>query len=68
MDVLEQFLYNIAYKFPKGYPDVKDPKDIELLHKLLNEFDPIKTEYENMLNNGWRRVWDSGNLKWVYNI
>jgi hypothetical protein len=38
------------------------------LHKLLNEFDPIKTEYENMLNNGWRRVWDSGNLKWVYNI
>jgi hypothetical protein len=37
MDILEQFLHSIAYKFPKGYPDMEDPKDIELLHKLLNE-------------------------------
>ena len=37
MDVLEQFLYSIAYKFPKGYPDMKDPKDVELLNKLMNE-------------------------------
>jgi hypothetical protein len=37
MDILEQFLNSIAYKFPKGYPDMKDPKDVELLHKLLNE-------------------------------
>ena len=37
MDVLEQFLYSIAYKFPKGYPDMKDPKDVELLNELLNE-------------------------------
>jgi hypothetical protein len=27
MDVLEQFIRDIAYKFPKGYPDMKDPKD-----------------------------------------
>lgn len=37
------------------------------LNKLLDKFDPTKTEYNNMLDNGWRRVWDSGNLKWVYN-
>jgi hypothetical protein len=24
MDILEQFLHSIAYKFPKGYPDMKD--------------------------------------------
>jgi hypothetical protein len=37
MDVLEKFLHSISYKFPKGYPDMKDPKDVELLNTLLNE-------------------------------
>jgi len=36
------------------------------LNKLLDKFDPVKTEYDNMLSNGWRRVWDSGNLKWLF--
>jgi len=46
MDVLEQFLYSIAYKFPKGYPDMKDPKDVELLEELINEatLQPKKSE------------------------
>jgi hypothetical protein len=35
------------------------------LHKLLDKFDPNQTEYENMINNGWKRVWDSGNSKWI---
>lgn len=43
MDVLEQFLRSVSYKFPKGYPDVNDPKDVELLNKLLNEIIDIKT-------------------------
>ena len=34
------------------------------LNKLLDKFDSNLTEYENMRNNGWRRVWDSGNIKW----
>jgi len=42
MDVLEQFLYSIAYKFPKGYPDINDPKDAELLNKLLSEIVDLK--------------------------
>jgi hypothetical protein len=37
MDILTQFLNSIAYKFPKGYPDMKDPKDVELLNSLINE-------------------------------
>ena len=37
MDILEQFIRSVSYKFPKGYPDMKDPKDVTLLHKLLNE-------------------------------
>jgi hypothetical protein len=28
MDILEQFIRDVAYKFPKGYPDMKDPKDV----------------------------------------
>jgi hypothetical protein len=38
MDILEQFLHNIAYKFHKGYPDLTDENDIVLLE---NEFKKI---------------------------
>jgi hypothetical protein len=37
MDTLEKFLHSISYKFPKGYPDMKNDQDVELLHKLINE-------------------------------
>ena len=37
MDILEQFLNDISYKFPKGYPDVNDPKDMEMLFSLVEE-------------------------------
>jgi len=43
MDVLEQFLYSIAYKFPKGYPDMKDPKDVFMLYE---EFKKIGIDVE----------------------
>ena len=43
MDILEQFILSVAYKFPKGYPDMKDPKDVELLNKLLSEIVDTKT-------------------------
>jgi hypothetical protein len=43
MDVLEKFLHSIAYKFPKGYPDMNNPKDVELLNELLNEAVDSKT-------------------------
>ena len=36
------------------------------LHKILETFNDTLSEYENMKSNGWKRVWDSGNAKWVY--
>jgi len=46
MDVLEKFLHSIAYKFPKGYPDVSDPKDKDMLFKMIHEV----TEDQSLLN------------------
>jgi len=55
MDVLEKFLYSIAYKFPKGYPDINNKQDILLLEHLisniLNEnikLNEVKNPYENL--------------------
>jgi hypothetical protein len=33
---------------------------------LLTNFDPSLTEWENMSNHGYDRVWDCGNSVWVY--
>jgi len=35
------------------------------LSKILEIFDKNISEYENMKANGWRRVWDCGNTKWI---
>jgi hypothetical protein len=37
MDVLEKFLYSIAYKFPKGYPDMKNEQDILILENEIKK-------------------------------
>lgn len=34
------------------------------LEKRLPKFDSNLTEWENMKNNGWDRIWDCGNLKY----
>lgn len=36
------------------------------LERLLETFDPKLTEYQNMVNNGYDRIWDCGNLKFEY--
>ncbi len=39
-------------------------------HKLkdkLDIYDPNLSEYQNMLNNGYNRIWDNGNRKYIYN-
>jgi len=38
------------------------------LNKKLKHFDPNLTEYQNMLNNGYQRIYDCGNSKWVLTI
>ena len=38
-------------------------------HKLiniLNDYDPQKSEYENMIINGYHRIWDCGNAVYLY--
>ena len=37
MDSIEKFLRNVSYKFPKGYPDINDPKDKERLFEMIKE-------------------------------
>ena len=37
MDILTKFLNGIAYKFPKGYPDMKDPKDVLMLENEIKK-------------------------------
>ena len=37
MDILEKFIRSISYKFPKGYPDMKNVQDILLLENELKK-------------------------------
>lgn len=37
MNVVTKFLEYYSYRFPKGYPDLSDPADKDLLRKILSE-------------------------------
>lgn len=39
----------------------------QVLFKKLKKFDPNKTEYLNMLDNNYDRIWGCGSLKYEYN-
>jgi len=49
MNIIEQFLRKVSYKFPKGYPDINDPKDIILLESILKNL--LEVDY-NILDFG----------------
>lgn len=57
MDVFEKFLYKICYKFPKGYPDLKDEGDVLILEQELEKLDinvkilSEKKEYDFLSQN-----------------
>jgi hypothetical protein len=38
------------------------------LSKILDDFDPALTAYQNCLNNGYDRIWDAGNRVFSYHI
>ena len=59
MDILERFLYSIAYKFPKGYPDMNDEQDILLLESILKEDFKIKVK----LNESFYDLMSAGKLE-----
>ena len=37
MNVITKFLEHYSYRFPKGYPDLSDPADKNLLKHILSE-------------------------------
>jgi hypothetical protein len=37
MGVLDKFLRSVAYKFPKGYPDMNDKQDVILMENILSK-------------------------------
>ena len=47
MDIITKYLNNIAYKFPKGYPDMDDPKDKAMLNEIMKNL--IKEDEEKKL-------------------
>jgi hypothetical protein len=50
MDILELFLKRYSYKFPKGYPDMKDDQDINLLANLLEEMNIDLNENKSLIS------------------
>jgi len=55
MDVLDKFLNEVSYKFPKGYPDMDNPEDVLLLKSLLEEY----TKEEFSLIKEGSKVYDT---------
>ena len=56
MDVLDQFLQSISYKFPKGYPDIDNEEDkkklFEMVSLLIEEKEPFtKSDLINLINS-----------------
>lgn len=38
------------------------------LSNMLSNFDPSLSEWQNMVNNGYDRIWDCGNSVWQYSV
>ena len=48
MDNITKYLHKIAYKFPKGYPDVNDSEDMNLLNEFINNIIKEEDEEEDL--------------------
>jgi transposase len=62
-DTAPNYWYSKKY-YPELFSRVKFQK--HKLETLLENFDPQKTEFENMLENNWDRIWDCGNAKYEW--
>lgn len=65
MDNIEKFLKKYSYKFPKGYPDIKNNQDVLLLEKILKEELGIDKDfllneeapaYDNVIKNKLKKL------------
>jgi len=59
---------SINYWYTKNYKERKHRFQFQkhLLKEKLKTFDPNLSEYENMMNNGYTRIWDCGHGKYIF--
>ncbi len=50
MDIVTEFINRVAYKFPKGYPDLNDPADKKLLESLMGLNEAEEDEEEKLID------------------
>ena len=65
MDNITKYLNRIAYKFPKGYPDMNNDQDVLLLETLLSEFlgESIILENQDLISLIKSNIKDYGDLE-----
>jgi len=76
MDSLDLFFKKYAYKFPKGYPDLNDEQDINLLADLLEnvgvdltQLNETSADYEKVIQNKLKsRPQPQGDYKLGFNV
>ena len=51
MDNITKYLNGIAYKFPKGYPDINNDQDVLLLESFISEIIGEKFNLDEVKNN-----------------
>lgn len=56
-----------AYYYTNDYVNFSNRVSFQKhkLRDILTKFDPDKTEWENMKDNGYDRIWDCGTDKWL---
>jgi hypothetical protein len=68
MNILEQFLHNISYKFPKGYPDLNDKNDFLILENEFKKIGIDLNELESIRGHWEDRVKERGNILDITNF
>ena len=65
MDPITKYLNRIAYKFPKGYPDMNNDQDVLLLETMLSEVlgEPIILENQDLISIIKSNIKDYGDLE-----
>jgi hypothetical protein len=54
MNVIDKFLKQYSYRFPKGYPDLTDPADKQLMRELLSEIGINEAPETNIFDSRFR--------------
>jgi len=57
------------YFYTKNYKQLYNRQKFQKhkLQNVLREYDSKKTEFQNMIDNGYDRIWDCGNVKLMWN-